>query len=317
MKQKSIKYITIVIGVLYMMGMYFLYPQWGNAYLMISIILLIPIGWLFNLIWSFGFLSMVFFNLFIASIVFNFDIQLLLSHNVLIGLILLTIILSGLYLLKSKSAHLNTTESFLKNAKIRLDTMISNTSDVIGILNPLGVIVFKTSNIEKYFGWKPDDLIGKFGWEAIHPDDKERAVHDFQSLLGHKDKVISVEYLYQCKNGSFKNIILFAKNLIHHPHVNGILINYSDITDRKKSSQALVESEYKYRTLFENSIDVVCRLDMQGNIIDLNEAATELFGYIKEKILTINVMNFLHPEDKEKSNVYFKKLATEGAYSMF
>lgn len=57
-----------------------------------------------------------------------------------------------------------------------------------------------------------------------------------------------------------------------------------DITERKKVLQQLKESENKYRTLFESSIDGIAMTNLKGRIIDCNQAFTKMLGYRKERL---------------------------------
>jgi diguanylate cyclase (GGDEF)-like protein/PAS domain S-box-containing protein len=65
-----------------------------------------------------------------------------------------------------------------------------------------------------------------------------------------------------------------------------------DITDRKKADEALKESEERYRNLFEESRDAIMITDGQGNFLDLNKAALDLFGYSREEIGLKNFREF-------------------------
>lgn len=52
-----------------------------------------------------------------------------------------------------------------------------------------------------------------------------------------------------------------------------------DITAQKKAEAALIDSEKKYRALFEESRDVIYVTSRAGDILDMNRAGQELFGY--------------------------------------
>ena len=126
-------------------------------------------------------------------------------------------------------------EEALKTSEIKHSSMISNISDVIGIMGVDGVMNYISPNIEKFFGWKPGDLVGSDGWQTIHPDDIKRIQNEFLSIIQTDQAVKTVEYKYKCKDGSYKPIELTATNLINDPVINGILLNYHDITVRKRA----------------------------------------------------------------------------------
>ena len=129
------------------------------------------------------------------------------------------------------------TEDAIRENTERQAAMISNISDVIGIMGTDGFMKYKSPNIEKWFGWKPEDLIGTDGWETVHPDDIERIQSEFAELITTDNLVKIVEYRYKCKDGSYRYIMLTAKNLCHDLIINGVLLNYHDITERKRLEQ--------------------------------------------------------------------------------
>ena len=131
-------------------------------------------------------------------------------------------------------------EKALLESEIKHSSMISNISDVIGIIGADGVMSYKSPNIEKHFGWKPQDLIGTIGWSTVHPDDLERIQLEFYTLLQTDNSSTTVQYKYKCKDGSYKPIELTATNLVNNSIINGILLNYHDITVQKQAKEALI-----------------------------------------------------------------------------
>ncbi len=77
-----------------------------------------------------------------------------------------------------------------------------------------------------------------------------------------------------------------------------VLTILRDITDRKLAENALMESEKKYRTLFEDSVEAMS-VSRSGKMIDANPAWLALHGYRdKGEVLGRDVMEFIHPEDR-------------------
>ena len=130
-------------------------------------------------------------------------------------------------------------ENALKESEIKHSSMISNISDVIGIMDQNGKIRYKSPNIEQYFGWKPEDLISSDAWLTVHNDDLERIQNDFYNLVKTDHGVKTVEYKYKCKDGTYKPIEITATNLINDPVIKGVLLNYHDITGRKQAEAEL------------------------------------------------------------------------------
>jgi PAS domain S-box-containing protein len=121
--------------------------------------------------------------------------------------------------------------------------MIANIGDVIGIMGIDGIMKYKSPNIEKWFGWKPEDLIGTDGWETVYPEDIERLQKEFYALLEKDDASTKIEYRYKCKDGTYKWIELTATNCINDPTINGILLNYHDISERKQAGEKLRQAQ--------------------------------------------------------------------------
>ncbi len=67
-----------------------------------------------------------------------------------------------------------------------------------------------------------------------------------------------------------------------------LLESFIDITERKRSEEAIQESEKKYRSLFEGSRDAIYIAATDGRLIDANQAFLDLFGYSREEIIHSN-----------------------------
>jgi len=69
--------------------------------------------------------------------------------------------------------------------------------------------------------------------------------------------------------------------------------------ERKRVEEALRENEEKYRLLAESLLDIVYEFDLEGKFIYVNEAATRMFGYSKDEILSdLRVEEIIVEEDK-------------------
>ena len=95
--------------------------------------------------------------------------------------------------------NLNQNIEALREREAIQHAMIANLSDVISIVDQDGVIRYKSPNIEKWFGWKPEEVINRHAFENIHPDDHLSTESFFVDLLKSPNASGSEECRYRCK----------------------------------------------------------------------------------------------------------------------
>ena len=187
-------------------------------------------------------------------------------------------------------------EQALREIELKHSSMISNISDVIGIMGADGIMKYKSPNIEKYFGWKPHDLIGTDGWLTIHPDDLDRIQKDFLDLLQNNKSAKTVKYRYKCKNGTYTLIELTANNLLNDPVINGVLLNYHDITEREEVENSLRKSEAEKAAIIRAVPDLMFRIRRDGLLMDAYSRDDSMFYSPREVFTGKKVFEVLPPD---------------------
>ncbi len=84
-----------------------------------------------------------------------------------------------------------------------------------------------------------------------------------------------------------------------------------DITEKKKSEMALMESEKKFRSIFESFQDIYYRSDLRGVIRMISPSAYEVGGYTETEIIGHNITDFFI--DKGKSYHNYRQLRRTGS----
>ena len=85
-----------------------------------------------------------------------------------------------------------------------------------------------------------------------------------------------------------------------------------DITERKKSEKALIESEAKWKSYVQNAPYGVFIADKNGRYVEVNPTASRITGYSQEELLEKSIPDMLPPESREKGMEHFKKLVGDG-----
>ncbi|MBK7200115.1 PAS domain S-box protein [Candidatus Amarolinea dominans] len=81
---------------------------------------------------------------------------------------------------------------------------------------------------------------------------------------------------------------------------------------RQESEAALQASEARYRELVENSQDLICTHDLEGNLLFVNQAAAIIFGYSSEALAQMNLRDLLPPKLRPLADVYLTEIRTQG-----
>lgn len=140
-------------------------------------------------------------------------------------------------------------------------------------------------------------------WKALlHPDDRERVLQAFSEFLAGKEVSYSNEFRLKHKNGSYRWIN--ARGLVLRDEAGRavrISGSHTDITERKMAEEALIQSEQKYRNLFENSLVGMFRANMRtGEITEANSKAWEIFGMESQKGMSMKDF-FTNESEREAS----------------
>ena len=185
----------------------------------------------------------------------------------------------------------------LKRLEAMQAKMVANIGDVIVIIDQNGINRYKSPNIEKWFGWKPEEVVGSDTLNNIHPDDRDTARKLIARLMESPNATGTFECRYRCKDGSYKWIEITGVNLLHDPDICGILGNYQDITERKKADQTLRESESRYDQLAEQGRTVAWEVDANGLYTYFSHVVTAVLDYRPDELVGKKHFYDLHPED--------------------
>lgn len=84
-------------------------------------------------------------------------------------------------------------------------------------------------------------------------------------------------------------------------NVQGAIVTLEDITERKRSEQALRKSEEKFRRIFETIDDGYFLTGLDGTVLMVNPAAAAKLGYEEKNMLGFNVLKqiYKYPEDRD------------------
>ena len=179
--------------------------------------------------------------------------------------------------------------------------LMKNNTDAFSVIDKNGINVFQSDSNATILGYTPEERRNKNAFELMVPEDGEKMKQLFQSRLKEFGVSININFRAYHKDGSTRYLEGTAKNMLHSPLINGIIINYRDVTDRKKAEKALKEREKSLRKLNKTK-------DKFFSIIahDLTGPFNSLLGF--SEILKQDFEKFDQNEQKEYIDIIYNGL---------
>ncbi len=144
-------------------------------------------------------------------------------------------------------------------------------------------------------GYSSEEMIGHHIWDFIEEAELVRTT--FAEKLAGNTQLSHVERSFRRKNGTFIAVQL-DHQMLHDPNrqLIGIRATMQDITERKQTEEALIQSEQRLRDLFENASDLIYTADSNGNFTSLNLSGERMTGYTREEAVHLSFSQVVSPE---------------------
>ncbi|MCP4339608.1 MAG: PAS domain S-box protein, partial [Desulfobulbaceae bacterium] len=112
----------------------------------------------------------------------------------------------------------------------------------------------------------------------IHPEDKELVFKVTNDCIYNRCTDFQVEFRMQAKNGDWRWILCRGKAIVRDEDRRAVRMigTHTDITERKRTEEALQESELKYRTIFENVQETFYEVSIEGVVLDVSPSVEHL-----------------------------------------
>ena len=136
-------------------------------------------------------------------------------------------------------------------------------------------LIYTNPKFDEMFGYAHGELLGQSTW--ILNADQAKPSDDIYQILDAQGNTV-FEILNRKKDSTFFWSRVYASTYQHAEYGKVYLNVREDITERKHAEQALRESEEKFRSIFENSLDGITLADEQGNIVVWNGGIESLTG---------------------------------------
>lgn len=161
--------------------------------------------------------------------------------------------------------------------------------------------VFWSPNLERLHGIPVGSFGGTFAdfQRDVHPDDWARLRGQIDSCL-QTGQPYSATYRIVVSGGGIRWLQSFGRAMRARDGAPEKLVGVCmDVTERKRSEEALGESEGRFRGIFENAATGIAIKSLDGRILQCNPAYEAVLGYRESELRALSYLDVVHPQDRE------------------
>jgi len=181
-------------------------------------------------------------------------------------------------------------EIALYNNEIRLQTLMQTIPELIWVKDTKGIYISCNTMVEHFFGASEIEIIGKTDYDFVDQDLAYAFRESDLKVMAAGKPITNGEWVTYADDGhrafleTIKTPMYDSKGILV-----GVLGIGRDFTERKKAEMSLLESEEKFKSIYEGSSDAIMLLNEKG-YFDCNPRALKIFGIqSKEEFVKINL----------------------------
>ena len=216
-------------------------------------------------------------------------------------------------LLKAREDELNKLQSAksIENSSVFNDLFIENHTIMLIVEFETGKIINANKEACNFYGYSYNELVEmNINQINILSDEQiKQEMYKAKMAINHRFK-----FNHKLKNGNIKNVEVNSGK-IRFNNKEFLLSIIIDITELLKAEEKVIDSEEKYRSLYNNAPLSYQSLNEEGCFIDVNPMWLKTLGYEKEEVIGKWFGDFLHPDYVEHFRINFSAFKKRGYVS--
>lgn len=196
-------------------------------------------------------------------------------------------------------------ENQLRRANEFLSNLIESSTDGIIAATMRGTVIVFNKGAEQLLGFKAEEVIGKFNVANFYPPGVAREI--MRKLrsddYGGKGRCLPHRIIGVSKTGEHIPITLSGALIYHEGREMASVGIFYDLREILKAQEELLESEAKFRELFETVRHGLYFSSREGKFLECNQAMVDMLGYPnKKEVLAMDLAKdlYLDPSHRQE-----------------
>jgi diguanylate cyclase (GGDEF)-like protein/PAS domain S-box-containing protein len=216
------------------------------------------------------------------------------------------------YRLRESSLLAHAAGEALRASEQRFRSLVENGADVNLVLDQEGLLQYVGPAVERALDRRPADLLHRCWQEILHREDWPQA-HVLLHRAERDSEPTELRLLHA--SGEWRYFEAVAHCRLEDPHIQGIVVNCWDVTERKRVEVALRQSEERYALAARGANDGLWDWDLETDLIYLSPRWWSMLGYPEEARSESPKawLDRVHPRDVALLRAELQRRAGEGS----
>jgi PAS domain S-box-containing protein len=198
----------------------------------------------------------------------------------------------------------------IEESEQRYGQLFEGISDAVMVYSPQGRFLDCNEATLQRLGYGYEELLCLSAADIVHPD-FHLMMKENQNRVWAGETTV-VQSAYCCKDGGVIPVEVNARR-IEYKGGSAILAVVRDITKRKRMQEALREQTVRNELILQTAIDSISVVDMEGNILEVNPAASIISGYSQEEMVGMNIRDLEAMETPQETTEHIKRFVKKGS----
>jgi two-component system, cell cycle sensor histidine kinase and response regulator CckA len=198
----------------------------------------------------------------------------------------------------------------LRRAADNYRDLVENLNEIVFSLDVDGNVTYISPPIEGLSGYRTGEMTGKPFAEFVHPDDRQLMQDCLADVLVGKLKPCEFRIVdrkglvHWCRSSSRPQVV--------RDQLVGITSIIVDITEQRKTQEALQLAEQSYQAIFEEAVVGIFRTAPEGQYVVVNPALARMLGYdspeeVKASITDVARQLYVDPDRRREFKSIIEK----------
>lgn len=175
-------------------------------------------------------------------------------------------------------------EEALRHNEEYFRALIENSLDIIFIIDRDGKVRYTSPSCYKVIGYRPEEFLEESCFSHIHPADSSSVQDLIQKMTEEPGATVKMEFRLRHRDGSWRRMEAYARNLLHISSIQGIVVNARDITEQRQAEEEVNALQEQFRQ--SQKMEAIGRL-AGGIAHDFNNLLSIIQGYSDLSLLNL------------------------------